>query len=223
MSINTLEAKTRTEIGRKANVLRAQGAVPAVVYGVGTQPQMLTLDRIQFVKIYKAAGESSIVELKVDGENALHVLIQDYQVDPIRNEVTHVDFRSIDMNKAIETEVTLEIVGEAPAVKALGGTLTLSRESVAISCLPAHLLRSLAVDVSMLATFDDVLRVSDLVIPEGVTVLDDPELSIASVIPPRTDAEMDALDASTEVDVAAVESADVKKDEGEEEKEEDKK
>ncbi|PJE76342.1 50S ribosomal protein L25 [Candidatus Uhrbacteria bacterium CG10_big_fil_rev_8_21_14_0_10_48_16] len=223
MSINTLEAKTRTEIGRKANVLRAQGAVPAVVYGVGTQPQMLTLDRIQFVKIYKAAGESSIVELKVDGENALHVLIQDYQVDPIRNEVTHVDFRSIDMNKAIETEVTLEIVGEAPAVKALGGTLTLSRESIAISCLPAHLLRSLAVDVSSLATFDDVLRVSDLVIPEGVTVLDDPELSIASVIPPRTDAEMDALDASTEVDVAAVESADVKKDEGEEEKEEDKK
>ncbi|NQV89855.1 50S ribosomal protein L25 [Candidatus Uhrbacteria bacterium] len=225
MSENILEAKTRTEKGRKTNVLRAEGAVPAVVYGIGTEPQMITLDRIQFVKTYKAAGESSIVELKVDGETALHVLIQDYQVDPLRDEVTHVDFRSIDMNKEIETEVDLVIEGVSPAVKGLGGTLVLTHSSISVRCLPSKLLRSLSVDISKLVTLDDVIRVSDLDIPEGVMVLDEGDLTIASVSAPRTDEEMEALDSAVDADVTAVETVGEKKEseDGEEPTEEAKK
>lgn len=215
---HTLEAKTRTEIGRKNYLVRGAGAVPAVVYGSQTQPQNITVDRNQFVKIYQAAGESSIVELKIDGKEALHVLIQDYQTDALRNEFTHIDFRSIDMNKEIETEVELEFIGESLAVKALGGTFIPSLETVEIRALPSKLVRSIKVDISSLATFDDSIRVSDLVVPEGVTILSDAELSVASVEAPRSEEEMKALDQAVEMDVSAVEVA--KKEKSQEETEE---
>ena len=211
MSDQTLTATTRTQKGRKTNALRASGGVPAVVYGSATQPQSIAVNRNQFAKMYKTAGESSIVELAVDGKDPLHVLIQDYQIDPLRGEVTHIDFRSIDMDKQIEAEIGLEFVGESPAVKALGGTLVLSRETVLVRCLPSKLVRSIEVNVGSLVTFDDVIRVSNLHTPEGMTVLEKPELAIALVQPPRSEAEMTALDAAVEENVAAVEGAGEKK------------
>lgn len=215
MTEHILEAKTRTERGRKTSTLRAAGAVPAVVYGSGTQPLNVSVDRNQFVKTYQEAGESSIVELKIDGATPLHVLIQDYQIDPLRTEYTHIDFRSIDMNKEIETEVELEFVGESLAVKALGGTFIPAMETVEIRALPSKLVRSIKVDISLLATFDDAIRVSDLQVPEGVTILSDAEQAVASVEPPRSEEEMKALDEAVEMDVTAVEVAKEKK-EGEE-------
>lgn len=215
MTDRILEAKTRTAKGRKTYVLRAAGAVPAIVYGAGIQPQTLTVDRNQFVKMYQEAGESSIVELKIDGASPLHVLIQDYQINPLRNEFTHIDFRSIDMNKEIETEVELEFIGESAAVKALGGTFIPSLESVEIRALPSKLVRSIKVDISSLVTFEDSIRVSDLQIPEGVTILTDGGLSVASVERPRSEEEMKALDEAVEMDVSAVEMAE-KKEEPEE-------
>ena len=217
MSQNILEVKMRPEKGRKTATLRAVGFVPAVVYGVNTKPQMITVDRNQFVKMYKTAGESSIVELKIDQGEALHVLIQDYQIDPMRSEISHVDFRSIDMNKEIETEVDLEFVEQAPAVKVLGGILVTSRESVGIRCLPSHFIRSIEVDFSKLVTFDDVIRVSDLVVSEGIKIMEDPTLSIAVVMPPRSDAEMEALNSAVEENVTSVETVEKKKEEAVEE------
>ena len=213
MTDHILEAKMRIERGRKTYTLRNVGSVPAVVYGAGIQPQNITVDRNQFVKTYEAAGESSIVELKIDEKSALHVLIQDYQIDPLRQEYTHIDFRSIDMSKEIETEVELEFVGESAAVKALGGTFISSLETVAIRALPSKLVRSIQVDISVLATFDDSIRVSDLKAPEGVQILEDVETTIASVEPPRSDAEMEALNEAVEIDVATVEVAKEKKEE----------
>lgn len=202
-----LNAQHRTIKGRKTRVLRGQGQVPAIVYGVGTQPSPITIDRNAFLKTYKQAGESTIVELSIDEKAPLSVLIQDYQLDPVMNYVTHVDFRSIDMNKEIETDVDLELFGEAPAVKALGGTLVPSRDYVTVRCLPKQLIRTLKVDISVLLTFEDSITVKDLVVPEGVTILEEPGLTIASVEAPRSEAEMAALDSAVEGDVAAVEVA----------------
>lgn len=204
MSVFTLAAHLRTETGRKTNALREEGKVPAVVYGAGTDPKMLTIDRNQFVKTYKDAGESSIVELAVDGAAPLHVLIQDYQLDPIRGEVTHVDFRSVDMSKEIEAEVELEFVGESMAVKALGGTLVTQKDSVAVRCLPLKLVRNITVDISSLKTFDDVIRVEDIAAPEGITILDDGQITVAAVNAPRSEEEMAALDKAVEMDVSQV-------------------
>ncbi|MBI4257034.1 50S ribosomal protein L25 [Candidatus Uhrbacteria bacterium] len=213
MTDHILEAKTRTEKGRKTSVLRAAGAVPAIVYGAGIQPLTLTVDRNQFVKMYQKAGESSIVELQIDGALPLHVLIQDYQIDPLRNEYTHIDFRSIDMNKEIETEVELEFVGESAAVKALGGTFIPSLERVEIRALPSKLVRSIQVDISTLVTFEDAIHVCDLQVPEGIKILEDADITIAAVEPPRTEEELKELDSAVEMDVTAVEVAKEKKEE----------
>ncbi|MBI4437568.1 50S ribosomal protein L25 [Candidatus Uhrbacteria bacterium] len=204
MNTLTLEAQARTQKGRKTNTLRAQGLVPAVVYGSGTEPQSIVIDRNQFAKMYKAAGESSLVELVIDGHDALHVLIHDYQIEPLRDEVTHVDFQSVDMKKEIEAEIQLKLVGESPAVKALGGTLMTSVNEVRVKCLPSKLVRDIEVDISALSTFDDVIRLKDLVIPEGVVILDDLNLSVASVSAPRSEEELKALDEAVVEDVAAV-------------------
>ncbi|MFA4845946.1 MAG: 50S ribosomal protein L25 [Patescibacteria group bacterium] len=212
MNTLTLQAKARTEVGRKTNALRVKGLVPAVVYGAETQPQSIVIDRNQFAKMYKAAGESSLVELVIDGKNALHVLIHDYQTDPLRDEVTHVDFQSVDMKKEIEAEIQLKFVGEAPAVKALGGTLMTSLDEVKVKSLPSKLVRDIAVDISKLVTFDDVIRLSDLVMPEGVVILDDLHLSVASVTAPRSEEEIKALSEAVVEDVTAV-AVDKKKEE----------
>jgi len=101
-------------------------------------------------------------------------------------------------------------------VKALGGTLVHSRDSVTIHCLPSQLVRDFKVDLSKLVTFDDVFRISDLDVPEGVTVVDDANLTIAVVTPPRTEAEMAALEDAVEENIGAVEGAAEKTPEGEE-------
>lgn len=205
MSTFTLPANLRTAKGRKTNALRAEGNVPAVVYGSGTEPKMLTVDRVQFVKTYKDAGESSIIELAIDGASPLHVLIQDFQLDPLRDEVTHIDFRSVDMSKEIEAEVELEFVGESMAVKALGGTFVPSKDSVLVRCLPSKLVRKLSIDISILKSFDDVIRISDIALPDGMTIEDDGNTTLAAVQAPRSEEEMAELDKTVELDVAAVE------------------
>lgn len=205
MSTFTLAADVRTLVGRKTSKLREEGKVPAVVYGSGTEPKMITVDRNQFVKTYKDAGESTIVELAVNGGSPLHVLIQDFQLDALRDEVTHIDFRSVDMTKEIEAEVELEFVGESMAVKALGGTFVPSKDSVLVKCLPSKLVRKLTIDISILKSFDDVIRISDITIPEGMTIEDDANTTLAAVQAPRSEEEMADLDKALELDVTAVE------------------
>lgn len=205
MSTFTLAADNRTLVGRKTLKLREEGKVPAVVYGSGTEPKMITVDRNQFVKTYKDAGESSIVELAIAGGSPLHVLIQDFQLDALRDEVTHIDFRSVDMTKEIEAEVELEFVGESMAVKALGGTFVPFKDSVAVKCLPSKLVRKIEIDISMLKTFDDVIRISDIMVPDGMMIDEDPNTTLAAVQAPRSEEEMADLDKAVELDVTAVE------------------
>ncbi|MEK7615484.1 MAG: 50S ribosomal protein L25 [Patescibacteria group bacterium] len=210
-----LNAKARTLVGRKNRELRDDGQVPAVVYGAGTAPTSISIDRNEFIKIYRRAGESTVLSLKINEKTGLPVLIQEFQKDPIKNTISHVDFRCIDMNKEIEATVDIVFVNEAPAVKALGGTLVVSREYVNIRCLPTKLVRNIQVDLSTLVTFEDSIRVENLVVPEGIVIEDEPRLSIVSVTPPRSEAEMASLDAAVEGDVSAVEVAAKKAEEGE--------
>lgn len=215
MATMTIEARSRELTGRKTNQLRAQGTVPAVMYGFETEPTSVELHRNDLERLYKEAGESTVVQLTIDGSEH-PVLIQDIQRDPLTGFITHADFRRINLDQKVEATIRLELVGTPPAVKEHGGTLIQSREEVDVSALPTALVRSIKVDTSVLATFDDVIRVSDLQVPEGVEVLNDPERAIATVQPPRTEAEMEALDEAVEADVDAVEVTSEKSDDAEE-------
>lgn len=217
MSEHILEVTTRTETGRKTDQLRAEGLVPGVVYGDNMEPIKLTVDRNLFVKMYKLAGESSLVSLKVDGKEPVKVLIQDYQQNPLTDFVTHVDFRAVDLNTPVAAVAKLTFVGESMAVKGLGGTLVKSLSHVTIQALPEKLVASLEVDLTQLATFDDVIRAGTLATPEGVEVVSDANATIASVAMPRTAAQMEALDAAPVEDVNSVEKEGEKAEEGAEE------
>lgn len=216
MSFPILTAQARTSIGRKNYAIRNEGLIPAIVYGAGHEPQNVQLDRNEFVRLYRTAGESTIVELQVDGKS-VNVLMYDYQLDPLRDEVIHADFRIVDMNKELDTMVKLVFVGEAPAVKALGGTLVNPIDEVHIRALPGNLPNHIDVDLSTLVTFEDSIRIENLNVPEGVKILDDARATVAVVAPPRSDAEMADLDKAVEEDVASVKvEGEEKKAEGEE-------
>jgi len=210
----TIPAKLRNETGRKTNILRAEGSVPAVVYGFEIEPTNITIDRNEMERMYKSAGESTILTVDIDGKTH-EVLIQDVQRDALTGFFTHVDFRKIDMTKKVEAEISLTLVGEAPAVKELGGSLIQSLEEVQVEALPNALVREIEVDVSQLATFDDVVHVKDLIAPAGIDILTDENRTIASVQPPRSEEEMAALEEEVTEDVDAVEVTSEKK-EGEE-------
>ncbi len=211
MQMTILSAQPRTVTGRKTDALRAEGQVPAVAYGsVLKAPKNLSVERMAFSRALKEAGESSIVELQVEGEQALHVLIQNIQVDPIRGQVTHVDFRAVDMNKPVEADVKLVPVGASLALKA-GGTLVHVLDTLEVRALPKDLPHELTVDIARLATFDDVIHVKDIAVPSGVQVLDDAEATVLLVEAPRTEEELAALDQAVEMDVTKVEKVEKKK------------
>lgn len=211
MEAIVLNAATRSLVGRKTAALRSEGVIPAVVYGAGVpEPLSIELNRNEFVRLYKTAGESTLLALTVDGK-AINVLIQDLQVDPLRDEISHVDFRAVDMTKMVEAEVNLRFVGESMAMKSLGGTLVHPMETLRVRALPSKLISHIDVDISKLATFEDAILVKDLPLPEGMEAVDDLEQTVALVDAPRSDEEMAALNTAVEIDVTQVEKVEAKK------------
>lgn len=200
----TMNATLRELRGRATEALRAEGTVPAVVYGFGTEPTNIQVDRNAFLKVLASAGSSTVVDLVV-GEKSYQVLIGEVQRNALNDFVTHIDFRAVDPNRKIEAKIPLVLVGLAPAVKELGGTLLQSLEEVEVVSLPNALVHEISIDVSKLTSFDAVIRVSDIVAPEGVEITTDGEVAIASVQPPRSEAELASLDEVVDTDVSKVE------------------
>jgi large subunit ribosomal protein L25 len=207
-----IQAGLRKEKGRKVNVLRAEGKVPGILYGFEVEPTPIVIDRNAFNKVYAQAGESTLIDLEVDGKTHA-VLISDIQRDVLTDFFTHVDFRKVNMKRKIEAKIPLKLVGESPAVKSLGGTLVQSLEEIEVSSLPDALVHEIEVDISSLNTFEDMIRVKDVKVPEGIEVKTWSEQAVASVQPPRSEAEMAALDAAVDTDVSKVEVLTEKKDE----------
>lgn len=207
-----LNATPRTLEGRKTDALRAEGQVPAVLYGFGTEPTNITVDRNAFLKAYAAAGESTVLDLDLAG--VTHpVLIAEVQRNPLNDFVTHVDFRRVDLSQKIEAKIPLKLTGVSSAIKDLGGTLVQSLDELEVVCLPNALVHKIEVNIASLKTFDDVIRVSDIVIPSGIELKTELDSAVASVQPPRSEAEMAALDAAVDADVSKVEVTTEKKDE----------
>ena len=207
-----MEAVTRQEKGGKTNILRAEGKVPAVMYGFETEPTNLTVDRNAFGKVYAQSGESTVVELAVDGKTHM-VLIAEIQRDPLTDFFTHVDFRRVDPKRKIEAKIPLKLIGESFAVKTLGGILVQAMEELDVMSLPDALVHEITVDISSLVDFEQVLRVKDVVVPAGIELKTGLDMMVASVQPPRSEAEMAELDAAVDADVSKVEVLTEKKEE----------
>lgn len=170
--------------------LRKSGFIPAIFYGAKEDSCCVAVKETEFLKVWKDAGESSVVVLK-DAEGDLESLIHDVQRDPVSGKVTHVDFYILEKGKKVSVKVPLEFIGVSDAVKTLSGTLVKVMHEVEIEATPANLPHDIKVDISKLATFEDQIHVSDLVLPNGVelhhSVNADDVVALAN--PPREEVE----------------------------------
>jgi large subunit ribosomal protein L25 len=200
----TLKTEVRTAIGKKAKKLRQDNFIPAVMYGNKIEPKNLSVNYLDFKRVYDKAGESALIELETEGKK-INVLIHETQVDPMSGKISHVDFFQVNMKEEVETEIPLEFVGESPAVKEQGGVLIKNMDEISVKCLPADLPEKYEVDLAKLATFEDVIAVKDLKFSDKIEIMDDPETVIASVQEPRSEEELSELENKVEEDVSKVE------------------
>ncbi len=199
-----LKAALRAE---KENVakLRKVGKVPAVLYGHKVKNQSLSIDGREFDKVLKKAGESTVVDLVTDDNKTHPVLIHEVQLHYLTSAPIHVDFYEVSMTEKLKAKVALEFVGEAPAVKTLGGVLVKILNEIEVECLPADLPHNIEVSLEPLKTLTDSIHVKDIKIPAKVKVLTTAEEMVAKIQPPR-DVEAE-LAAPVTDEKAAVEAA----------------
>ncbi|MDO8500000.1 MAG: 50S ribosomal protein L25 [bacterium] len=209
-----LTAKPRNELGKKVNALRRAGFLPAVVYGEGVKSEPLSVSLRDFEKVYREAGESSVIGLKVEGgkNKNLNVMIHDVAYDALTSKPIHADFYSVRMDKELEAKVELIFVGESPAVKGEGGILVKVMHEIEVKALPKDLPHEIEVDVSFLEAIGSRIYVKDLTFPKGVKSIAEGQEVVALVEPPR--AEEVVVEAATteiaEVKTEREEKAEVK-------------
>ena len=212
-----LQLSSRTATGKASRKLREQGQTPAVVYGHGDAAREVAVSSRDLDRAYAAAGGNKIIGLKIDDARQKNALIHDVQVDVRTDHLIHADFYLVRMDEKIKTEVPIHLTGESTAVYQQEGTLLRPLETVEIEALPADLPESFEVDIAVLDDFDKTITVGDLTIPAGVEVLTPAEELIAKVEPPRSEEEMEELDApiSEELPEGVQEDEEVVPDDGE--------
>lgn len=192
METVALAAQSRQLTGKKVKTLRQKGEIPGVVYGHGVKPEAITVEKVALKKAYAKAGSGTLVDLTIDQKNPLKVLFHEPQIHYLTGEPIHFDLYAVRMDEEIETTIPIHFVGIAPAVEELEGNFIANKDELTIRCLPANLIPNVEVDISVLKTFDETIRVSDLQVPETVQITDEPEDVVALVTAPRSEEELEA-------------------------------
>lgn len=177
----SLEVQPREETGKNANRRsRAQGKIPAVVYGGGKESVAIEVDRKTLVDTMKKhVGENPIFLLRL-GDRERHAMIRHMQVDPVSRQVIHIDFQRVVMDQKVRVTVPVELVGTPHGVKAEGGVIDFITREVHVECLPGEIPKHIDCDVTSLHVGQHV-EARNLALPPGVTLLDDPDKVIVSL------------------------------------------
>lgn len=181
-----LTVSERTHLGSpETRRLRKQGLVPGVLYGRGEPISICIAERELRRALTGAGGLHSILDVVVDGTGTSHAsILKDYQVDKVRGHLTHVDLQEVRLDQTITAAVTVQLIGgdESPGVRE-GGVLSQPLREISVEALPLEVPEHLDLDVSHMES-GDTLRIADVHVPEGVTLLDDPETVVATVTAP---------------------------------------
>jgi large subunit ribosomal protein L25 len=183
-----LQAKERKEF-RHSNLtqLRNEGNIPGVVYGNKIESKAIYLNGPDFIKTIRETGRDAVFSLDVEGTKH-DVVLSDYQADPLKNEITHLDFRAVDMSQEIMADVRVELVGDAAGVKD-GGVLQQPVHEISVSAKPNDIPQAVEVDVSNLQVGESITA-ADIKAGRGYTVNTDDETVIASILAPRQEEEI---------------------------------
>jgi large subunit ribosomal protein L25 len=200
-----LSAQTREKMGGKNESLRQEGLIPGILYGRKIKNQLVKVNEKDFREVFERAGESTLVDLTVDDQEKVEVLIHEIQKNPVTEKYIHIDFYQIRRGEKITAKITLDFIGESPAVKNQDGVLIKSYDELEIKCLPKDLIHDIKVNLSKLENLEDAIRIKDLDIPKEIETLADEENVIATVAPPRTAEELEELEEKVEEKVEGVE------------------
>jgi large subunit ribosomal protein L25 len=186
-----------------ARQVRVAGKIPAVVYGAGKESVAVEVDPKQILRIlHSESGHNTIFDADIAGQGVAKVMIVDWQYEPIRDTLLHVDLKRIAMDKAMKASVPVRLIGVAIGVKNEGGMLDQVLREVEIECLPSDIPSHIDVDISNLA-MHSAIRVSDLPKSGSIKYLDAEDATVAHVVSIRAEAEpVAAVAAPTEPEVA---------------------
>jgi large subunit ribosomal protein L25 len=191
MSSINLAVTPRTIIGKANRRLAVENAIPAVVYGNGRVALPVAVDRHDFEMLMPRLTGSTVIELRIAGESApIHAMVREIQVDALKGAARHVDLMAVAMDKSVHAVVPLHYVNVPDGVRN-GGVLNIERHEISVAAMPGNLPEVIEVDVAALGVGDS-LHVSDISASAGVTILDDPEETVASVMPPAVEVEASA-------------------------------
>lgn len=180
-----IAAQLRTPGGKNVNRrIRKAGKIPAVIYGPGKPPVVVSVDPNDVKTIlYSESGRNTIFTISVDGSEQSNAMVKDYQRDPVQGHLLHTDFLEIAMDRLLVLTVNVEIVGEAEGVKLDGGIMDIVTHSIEVECLPSDIPESIKVDVSHLK-INDYIRVKNIQVDAKVKILSDPEIVVVTIVHP---------------------------------------
>ncbi len=180
MEETLLKAVHRNVIGKQVKALRREGMLPAVLYGKHIDPIPLSLDAREADRVLSNISLSTLVTIDLEG-NRYPALIRERQRNVIAGNIIHVDFLAITMSEKLRANVAIEFEGEAPATLDLGGYLVTGVSELAVECLPSDLPERVLVDVSGLKEIGDTIYVRDIVVPDNVEILDEPDTMVVLI------------------------------------------
>ena len=177
----TLEVQSRSQTGtREVKRMRRTGVVPGVVYGGGSDPRAIVVDmRVLRAALTGDQGRNAILHVSIDGGPTVPSILKDWQVDPVKDVLRHIDLLEIALDKAITANVPVVLSGESPGAK-IGGAFNQLVHQLRVQAIPTDMPSQLTLDISSLQV-GGTLRVSDVAVPAGATVLDDSDMIVASV------------------------------------------
>lgn len=177
----TLEVRSREITGTRAvKRLRRTGVIPGVVYGGGTAPRPILVDAHDLrAALTTDQGRNAILHVSIDGSATTPAILKDFQTDPLRDKLRHIDLLEIALDKPITSNVTVVLAGESPGAK-IGGALNQLVHQVRVQAIPTEIPVQLPIDISNLQV-GGMLRIADIKVPAAVTVLDDPETIVVAV------------------------------------------
>lgn len=178
----------REMVGKAAKHLRRAGLIPANIYGHKEESQAVQIDALAFEALRRARKTSGIITLRMDGGSKVETaLVRHVQRNPVNGKILHIDFFRVSLTDRIVMKVPLHFVGEAPGVKDESGVLLHLLDTLEVECAAQDIVNTFEVDVTSLAHIDDTLHASDVSLPQGFTLVTDPEEPIAKVAATRAE------------------------------------
>ncbi len=185
----SLQAEERKLLGKKVKNLRKDGKLPGHVFGKGLETEHVTVDGKTFLKTFKEAGETGLIDLKIGVEKIRPVLVRGVQYDPVSDKPIHIDFYQVNLSEKVKVPVPLILIGEEPEKVHLGEAIVLQTlNEVEVEALPADLIENIEVDQSLLKEIDDAITVGQLNYDkEKLTISADPEEIVVKLAPAVTE------------------------------------